>query len=396
IDLELTSENGHTVQRLVAQSPANLDAVQLRVEGADEMELSSNRTSGHTIGLTVKTAMGDLTLPLFALVSPDGTPLDSSSSPTLNSNRIQAPFARHSSPNDLRLASNTSLAYSTFIGGSTYDNARSLALDSAGNAVVAGQTPSLDFPTTAGSYDMTHNGNEDMFVLKLNAAGNGLIYSTFIGSSNYDFSESLALDSAGNAVVTGTTNSDDFPTTPGSYDTTYNNTPNFFDAAKNNLIHGDFSGDTFVLKLNAAGNDLIYSTFIGGSSNDVGDSVALDSAGNAVVTGYTESENFPTTPNSYDTIHNGYGDGFTVKLNAAGSDLIYSTFIGGSLNDSSGSVALDSAGNAVVTGITESDDFPTTPGSYDTTLNNKFMLFDMFVLKLNAAGNDLIYSTFIG
>ena len=190
IDLELTSENGHFVQRFVAHSRANLDKVQLRIEGAEEIELlpspsigswAGDRAGRHAregMGLTLKSAIGDVTLPLFALVTPDGTPLDITSSPTLNANHIQAPFASDIQE-ALSVVPDSTLNYTTFIGGSSEDYGYSLALDSTGNAVVTGYTNSSDFPTTAGSYETTLNGSWDTFVLKLSSAGDALIYHRF-------------------------------------------------------------------------------------------------------------------------------------------------------------------------------------------------------------------------
>ena len=227
IDLELTSENGHFVQRFVAHSRANLDKVQLRIEGAENIELlpspkvgrgaggegllpspsigswAGDRAGRHAregllpspsigswaggragrharegMGLRLKSAIGDVTLPLFALVTPDGTPLDITSSPTLNANHIQAPFASDIQE-ALSVVPDSTLNYTTFIGGSSEDYGYSLALDSTGNAVVTGYTNSSDFPTTAGSYETTLNGSWDTFVLKLSSAGDALIYHRF-------------------------------------------------------------------------------------------------------------------------------------------------------------------------------------------------------------------------
>ena len=173
-------------------------------------------------------------------------------------------------------------------------------------------TYSSDFPTTAGAYDTSHNGLSDVFITKLNSAGNGLIYSTFLGGTSYDYGYGIALDTLGNAYITGDAYSSDFPTTAGAYDTSHNGL-----------------SDVFVTKLNSAGNELIYSTFLGGTLADIGYGIALDTLGNAYITGYTESSDFPTTAGAYDTSLNGAFDVFFTKLNSAGNGLIYSTFLGG-------------------------------------------------------------------
>ncbi|MGB0387711.1 MAG: SBBP repeat-containing protein [Ardenticatenaceae bacterium] len=443
IDLELTSENGQSVQQFVANSHANLDAVQLRVEGAEEMELLVNHRSGETVGLTVKTAIGDVTLPLFGLVAPNKNRLNSSHTPILNNNQLRAPFAFAIQEPLPHIPNGTlgTLSYSTFIGGSSFDYGYSVKLDRAGNAVVTGNTESSDFPTTPGSYDIT-NSEIDAFVLKLSSMGDALIYGTFIGGSSSDDGRALALDDAGNVVLTGRTGSSDFPTTAGSYQTSKDLYNDVFvlklssmgdaliystfvggslfdhglalalDSAGNAIVTGDTwstdfpvtansydtthngGKDVFVFKLNSAGDTLLYNTFLGGLHDEYGLSLALDNSDNPVITGWTASSDFPTTENSYDATYNdGEGDGYVFKLNSVGNTLLYSTFIGGSGYDYAASLALDSAGNVVVTGETTSEDFPTTTDSYDTTPNGNN---DIFVFKLNSIGNALLYSTFIG
>ncbi|MCK5560986.1 MAG: SBBP repeat-containing protein, partial [Thermoplasmata archaeon] len=271
------------------------------------------------------------------------------------------------------------LVYSTYIGGSGEDYGRSIALDSTGNAYLTGYTHSSNFPITSGANDTTHNGNADVFVAKLNPAGNSvfdLIYSTFVGGSNIDRAYGIALDSTGNAYVTGYTYSSNFPITPGANDTTYNGVV-----------------DGFVIKLNPTGSTLLYSTFFGGSNDDRGHAIALDSGSNAYVTGYTKSANFLIVPGANDPTHNGLEDGFVLKLNPTGSTLLYSTFVGGSNDDCGYGIALDSTGNAYVTGYTFSSNFPKTTGANDTTYNGGG---DGFILKLNPTGSTRLYTTFFG
>ena len=177
------------------------------------------------------------------------------------------------------------LIYSTFLGGTLLDHCEGIAVDTLGNAYITGQTKSLGFPTRAGAYDTTYNGNSDIFITKLNSAGNGLIYSTFLGATLNDTGWGIAIDTLGNAYITGLTYSSDFPTTPGAYDTSFNG-----------------GKDAFITKLNSAGNGLIYSTFLGGTLDDDGRGIAIDTLGNACITGLTYSSNFPTTPGAYDTV----------------------------------------------------------------------------------------------
>jgi hypothetical protein len=270
------------------------------------------------------------------------------------------------------------LLYSTYLGGSNGDSGFGIAVDSAGDAYVYGDTSSTDFPTTAGAFQ---TGGNDLFVSKLNPQGSGLVYSTYLGGSNSDYpgNEPIAVDSAGDAYVTGSTLSTDFPTTAGALQTTFG---------------GGYS-DAFVSELNPQGSGLVYSTYLGGSNSDSGSGIAVDSAGSAYVTGGTSSADFPTTAGAFQTTPPGsYSDAFVSKLNPQGSGLLYSTYLGGSSNGESGiGIAVDSAGSAYVTGYTGSTDFPTTAGAFQTTSSGSY---DVFVSKLNPQGSGLVYSTYLG
>jgi len=274
----------------------------------------------------------------------------------------------------------TALVYSTFLGGTSNDLANGIALDSAGNAYITGYTYSSDFPTAFTAYDTGFNGSTDAFVTKLNSTGTALVYSTFLGGTSNDRGNGIALDSAGNAYITGYTQSSGFPTTSGAYDTSFNHSTSYED-------------DAFVTKLNSTGTALVYSTFLGSTSTDLAYGITVDSAGNAYTTGSTNSSGFPTTAGALDTELNGSYDAFVTKLNSAGTDAVYSTFLGGTSSDYAYGVTVDSAGNAFITGSTNSSGFPTTAGAYDTQPNGGAA---GFVTRLNAAGTALLYSTFLG
>jgi Beta-propeller repeat len=269
------------------------------------------------------------------------------------------------------------LVYSTYLG--TEDVwAFGIAVDSSGDAYVTGYAESL--PTTSGALQSTYTGGvSDAFVSKLNSTGSALLYSTYLGGSNYDVGSGIALDTSGNAYVTGFTRSSDFPTTAGALQTSYG---------------GGY--DAFVSKLNSTGSALLYSTYLGGSSDDVGYGIALDSSGNAYVTGYSGSSDFPTSPGAFQTILGGLDNVFVSKLNSTGSALLYSTYLGGSFDEAGYGIALDSSGNAYVTGYTESNNFPTTAGAFQTVNPAGFDGFSSFVTKLNASGTGLMYSTYLG
>lgn len=276
-------------------------------------------------------------------------------------------------------AAGTGLLYSTYLGGINFDQAAGIAVDGLGNAYLTGMTASIDFPVTAGAFDQFFNGgSSDVFVTKLNPPGTLLLYSTFLGGTGEDAGKDIAADESGSAYVTGYASQGNFPVTAGSFDPNYNG--GYFDA--------------FVTKFNAAGSSLVYSTFLGGSgSSDQARGIAVDAGGSAVVTGLTDSGNFPTTPSSYDKYFSGGTDAFVSKLNSTGTKLLYSTYVGGSYRDEANGIAIDGLGNATVTGMTESSNFPTTAGADDTRFNG---VADAFVTMINPGGTGLVYSTFLG
>ena len=282
-----------------------------------------------------------------------------------------------------------SLSYSTYIGDGDDDRGYGIAVDGSGDIWLTGKTVSTNFPTTNGAYDMTHNGNADVFVVKLSPDSSGssdLLYSTYIGGSGGDYGNAI-LEDNGDAFVTGYTfdAATDFPTTNNAYDTTHNG-----------------AEDAFVVRISPDGSgssDLVYSTFLGGSETDKGHGIAIDSSDNLYIVGETEdgTTDFPTTSGAYNESHNGEEDVFVAKISpdANGSgDLIYSTFIGGNAYDYGYAIAV-SGENAFVTGKTYdyTTDYPTTSGAYDESHNGGY---DVFVSELTKDGSDLYYSTFIG
>jgi len=271
-------------------------------------------------------------------------------------------------------ASGDSLMYSTYLGGSSADAGCDIALDGSSNVYVMGVTYSTDFPT-ASAYDESFNGYEDIFITKLSATGDSLMYSTYLGGSSDDRGRrGIAVDNNGCAYVTGYTFSSDFPTA-NAYDGSYNGYE-----------------DVFATKFSAAGDSLIYSTYLGGNDHEWGYDIAVDEEGYAYLTGWTQSKDFPTTSNVYDTTHNGEPDVFAIKLSTSGDSIAFSTYLGGSAEDQGWGIAVDGEGCAYVTGYTYSTDFPTA-NPYDGSWNGGF---DVFLTKLSAAGDSLIYSTYLG
>lgn len=283
-------------------------------------------------------------------------------------------------------ASGDTLVYSTFIGGSGSDGASGIAVDSSGNVYITGGTDSVDFPLMS-SIQGVLGGGSDAFALKLNAAGNNLVYSTYLGGSSDDSGKGIAIDAFGNAAITGKTTSSNFPTVnalQGSY------------GGGSNGCNVEPCGDAFIAKINAAGDSLVYSTYLGGSGDDGGNGIAVDGTGNAYITGQTYSIDFPTASPIQPSFGGGWGDAFVTKIDAAGSGLLYSTYLGGgpAPGDELGtSISVDTTGNAYVTGITYSADFPTA-SPYQGTYAGGYG--DAFVTKINASGSGFVYSTFLG
>src|SRR5207247_1687836 len=210
-----------------------------------------------------------------------------------------------------------------------------------------------------------------------------LVYSTYLGGANNDNASAVAVDAAGNAYVTGiTASATNFPPPAGAFPTASAG------AGCRSLT------DAFVTQLNPTGTALVYSTYLGGRDFDNGEEVAVDAAGNAYVTGRTSSTDFPTTVAAFQTTSAGGGDAFVTKLNSTGSALVYSTFLGGAESSDGGfGIAVDALGNAYVTGLTNSTDFPTTAGAFQTTIGSTQ---SAFVTKLNPTGSALVYSTYLG
>jgi hypothetical protein len=370
VDLVLEGEGGRIKMRWEALPRAELERLRLRVEGAREVSLEGG-------SLILVTDVGEFSLRLPVLEGADGSPevREVHCEGGKIAYEVTSPWAEEGEAPAFQATDDPSdLLYGTFIGGSAYDCGYGIAVDGEGNSYVTGETHSSDFPKSEDAFDPSLGGSRDAFVVKLNPNGSSLVYGTFIGGSYDDLGYGIAVDGEGNAYVTGVTESSNFPTKD-AFDPSYNG-----------------GWDAFVVKLNPNGSSLVYGTFIGGSYEDSGRGISVDGGGNAYVTGYTQSSNFPTTSGAFDTSHNGSRDAFVVKLNPNGSSLLYGTFIGGSYDDWGYGIAVDEGGNAYVTGMTYSSDFP-TKDAFDPSLD---VSHDAFVVKLNQNGSSLVYGTFIG
>jgi hypothetical protein len=285
----------------------------------------------------------------------------------------QVSFAIGAYDSALPLVIDPVLVYATRLGGGDVDIGYAIAADTAGNIYVTGETSSTDFPVAKPS-QKAYGGATDVFVAKLSADGAQLIYSTYLGGRGADVGYGIAVDAAGNACITGDTQSSDFP------------------LANPWQPKAGGASDVFVTKLSADGSRLLYSTYFGGGGGERGQGIACDTAGNAYVAGYTNSTDMPTVNALQPTYAGGNADAFVLKLNPDGKP-IYATYLGGGNDrpDQATAIAADTAGNAYVTGFTNSPDFPTAK-----PLQKFVGPTDVFVTKINPTGSALVYSTHLG
>jgi len=301
------------------------------------------------------------------------------------------------------------LLYSTYLGGSAYDYASAIAVDSSGSAYLTGVAGSFDFPVTTGAFQVSPVSNicgcglGTGFITKLNPTGTALVYSTFLGGNYSDWGSGIAIDSDGNAFVTGSTQSEDFPVTPGAFQTEWHagGIPPFY-------------WEAFITKMNPTGTALVYSTFLSGSTPPYYDdgvigaddptSIAVDSHGDAFIVGSTDSTDFPVTKNAFQATNETPGPpnppwysgplagwtGYLTKLNPTGTGLVYSTYLGGKEEEYITAITVDSAGDAYITGNGTAESIAATTGAFLRTGQGAF------VTKMNPAGNGLIYSTLLG
>ena len=270
--------------------------------------------------------------------------------------------------------------FGTYVSGSLDDNINAMVLDSFDNIYVTGYSKSVDFPVSSDAFNSTYDGlsyTYDAFLFKLSANGSKLLYSSYIaGNNGNEYGRSVVLDSTGNIYITGSTSSPTFPVTSNAMNKTYNG-----------------GTDAFIMKFAPNGSTLLYSTYLGGTGEEQGYSIAVDSQNNMYIAGNTKSVNFPTK-NAYNATFggtsNGNSDGFVVKLNANGQSLNYSTYLGGTSYENVRSIKVDNYGFAYITGDTYSSDFPTTPNAYDKVLSGPI---DIFVTKMSLDGTMLNYST---
>jgi len=303
-------------------------------------------------------------------------------------------------------AAGNSPIFSTYLGGTRQDMCTAIASDRQGNVYVAGMSNSNDFPVTPGAFQERYRlgtapENHDLVMVKFNPTGTERLYSTYIGGGGFDLAFGMAVDGDGAAYLTGATSSTNFPVTAGAIRPT-------FSGRSINLAPLE-AGDAFVLKIARDGGSLAYSTYLGGSGDDVGMAVQVDGQGNAYVAGNTMSTNFPVTAGAYQTQYKGAGgmnfkagDCFISKVNPSGTQLLYSTLFGGSGDERCVAMGIDGQGSVWAAGHTHSKDFPLTPDALQTTNKTlpsslgQILLGDGFVFHLTPDGSRVNYSTYLG
>ncbi len=371
---------------LVVSANADPRNIALKFSGATTVKI--DKATGD---LLLTTGVGTLRqLKPFAFQETEGVKQEVASSYRLKTEkdgtaRVTIDLAQYDRAKELII--DPILAYGGYLGGSGFEEGRGIAVDSAGNAYVAGTSASLNFPTTTGSLKTTNPAGtnnvqwNDAFVTKINPSGTARIFSTYYGGRNgSEIGTGVAVSPSGEVLISGTTTANDLPTV-NAYQATFGGTD-----------------DAFAAKLNSAGSEIIYSTYLGGNNTDTGGRIALNaSTGDAVFAGFASSPNFPTTPGAFKqklcdspVTCSGifYSGSYIVKLDAAGG-VVYSTLFDAGIAD----VTRDASDNAVIGGSVGITNFPTTPGAFQTASSGGI---EGFVAKMNPSGNALVYATYLG
>jgi hypothetical protein len=365
VDIVYRGSGGLLETEFLVHRGADPGALQFRVDGAESAAADADgnieyRIGGHEIRFRAASPGKQANSPRarFARYATNG--------PSLLSLELQP---RDAVPN---LTPAPQIGYSTLIGGLGLDAGNSITVDAGRNTYIAGFTYSADFRTSPDSVEPIFSGAIDAFVTKLDKTG-ALVYSTYFGGTGQDTANAVALDAAGDVFIAGQTSSVDFPLW-GAYQIS--------------------PGGIFAAKLNNQGNALVYSTYLGTNLNDRANGIAVDGSGSAYITGAVFAPDLVTTTGAFQqSFAGGIKDAFALKLNPAGTALLYATYLGGTGQDEGAAIAIDAAGAAYVAGTTYSSNFPTTASAYQRALGG---VRDAFVTKLDAAGRSLLYSTVLG
>jgi hypothetical protein len=367
VDLSCYSRGNDIEYDIILTAGADLSKIAMRFEGADRLSITGNGE------LELVTAWGSVYKRLpeaYQVIAGEQVPVN------VCFQRREDGLIGFAAPAEYDTSSTLVIdpvvSFSTYLGGGNQELINDVAVDTYGNAYVTGQTMSADFPAGNGGFDSTYNLNEDAFVTKFSPAGE-LVYSTFIGGSQVDQGSGIAVDSAGNAYITGMTQSQDFVTS--------------------NAYKDYLSGpqDVFIVKLGSSGDEVLFSTYVGGDSADYGYGIAIDDSGQTYVTGVTGSSDFELLNPIQDSLA-GRLDAFVTKLDASGSSLVYSTLIGGALDDNARDIVVGSDGSAYVTGQTFSTDFPTANDFQAANAGQS----DAFLFRIDPTGSQFTFSTYLG
>ena len=369
IDAEFYERSGNLEYDLIVAPGADVSVVRLRFEGA---QTSSVDPAGH-IDVRLEGGKVRHSRAVCHQVAMDGRRVPVVASSFGNADGTFG-FKLGEFDQSRALVIDPVLEFSAFLGGSNGgDSGSAIAVDSSGSIYLAGNTYSADFPVSSGAFDTSPDGDE-LFVVKLNPSATAIEYSTMLGGSGGDFVTGMGVDAFGSVVLVGNTDSADFPTSLGAFDSTLN------------------GYDAFATRLNSTGTGLIYSTYVGGAASDTASAVTVNAGGAATLVGQTDSIDFPTSPGAFQSTIGGGSDAYVLRLAATGAAL-ESTFLGGSSNDLACDVLTDAPGATYVAGSTLSLDFPTTSGVIGGTSAGDA---DAFLTKLNVGGTALVYSTYFG
>lgn len=368
VNLEISASEDGLKMNWLLDKPLRASSIQLHWAGVDSLEIDA------TGNLLVHHALGTLTdLAPIAYQEIDGIKIPVDCAYQLYGEFDFGFELTGDYSTEVPIVIDPIFQYATYLGGSGVDIGQGIAVDSQGHAYVTGYTYSLDFPVTPGAFQTTIAGSYNVFITKFSSDGASLIYSTYLGGSGLDNGYSISLDTQNYAYITGSTGSNDFPTTPGAFQTT--------------------PGGIFVTKLALNGESLVYSTYLGDNVADIGYGIAVDFLGCAYVVGTTSSNVFPTTPGAFQTVFplSALYAGFVTKFSTDGGSLVYSTYLSGEGYNYCFDIDLDAYGYAYITGHTDGD-FPVTAGAFQTTSTNT----SAFVTKLSIDGSTLAYSTLLG
>ena len=277
----------------------------------------------------------------------------------------------------------SSMIYSTYLGGYRTDETTGIVVNPQGQAYITGFTDANDFPTSQNAFDRIYNAYYDVFLTLLDQNGAALLYSTYLGGTEIDYGYGIAMGADGAVTLAGETYSDDFPTTPGAFDRTFQYDPSYI------------RGDCFATRFSLGATTLDFSTYLGDTAEDICTALAVHSDGSTYLTGKTNSPGFPVTPGSYDTELGYMTDAFVARLKSDGSGLVYATFLGGYNIDTGAAIAVAPSGAAYVTGDAVAL-FPTTPDAFDTSFNGPGGVPDAFLSQISSSGDKLVYSTYLG